>query len=58
MQHWLVTFTGKSSAGTNSIVLRIRVNNTGDQLEGIFLANQILSSHTMQLPSAHTHPSS
>ena len=35
MQHWLVTFNGKSSAGTNSIVLRIRVNNTGDQLEGV-----------------------
>lgn len=33
-QHWLVTFKGKTATSLTSVVLRIRVNNQGDQLEG------------------------
>ncbi|MGZ0213817.1 MAG: hypothetical protein ACKVI4_15195 [Actinomycetales bacterium] len=33
-QHWVCTFRGKTDTGITSIVIRIRVNNTGDQLEG------------------------
>lgn len=33
-QHWVSTFKGKTSTGTTSVNIRIRVNNTGDCLEG------------------------
>ena len=33
-QHWLCTFKGKTATSLTSMVLRIRVNSTGDQLEG------------------------
>ena len=33
-QHWVCTFRGKTSTGITSVVIRLRVNNTGDQLEG------------------------
>jgi len=33
-QHWLVTFKGKTGKGLTSVVIRIRVNDPGDQLEG------------------------
>ena len=33
-QHWLVTFKGKTSTGLTSVVIRVRVNDQGDQIEG------------------------
>jgi len=33
-QHWVCTFKGKTSTGTTAVTLRLRVNNTGDTLEG------------------------
>lgn len=33
-QHWLVTYKGKTATSLTSVVLRIRVNDQGDQLEG------------------------
>lgn len=33
-QHWVCSFNGKTSTGTTSVKLRIRVNNSGDLLEG------------------------
>ena len=33
-QHWIATFRGKTDTGITACVIRIRVNNTGDQLEG------------------------
>ena len=33
-QHWLITFKGKTTTAITSVVLRMRVNDQGDQLEG------------------------
>ena len=33
-QHWLVTFKGKTVNGITACVIRIRVNDPGDQIEG------------------------
>lgn len=33
-QHWVCEFKGKTNTGTTAVTLRLRVNNTGDILEG------------------------
>ena len=33
-QHWIATFRGKTDTGITSAVIRVRVNNTGDTIEG------------------------
>ena len=49
-QHWLCTFKGKTSTSLTSVVLRIRVNDSGDQIEGS--AARIAPITT---PHTHTH---
>ena len=44
-QHWLCTFKGKTATSLTSVVLRIRVNNQGDQMEGWALYLREYSDH-------------
>ena len=47
-QNWLCTFKGKTSTGTTSVVIRIRVNDQGDQIEGwaLYLRTLHAQEHT------------
>lgn len=55
-QHWIATFRGKTDTGITACVIRIRVNNTGDQLEGARLPSPPSRTHSLRSDSSLTLP--
>ena len=56
-QHWISTFKGKTDTGMTSVVLRIRCNNDGSQMEGWALylpdTDYVISFVDMAMPAKH-----